>query len=204
MNEPTQRCVKCGDVKPLSEFWRDAAMPNGVKIRCKGCLSAQKAHRRATQPEAVHAVDDAYRRANPGVLQAAKAKYLATDSGQEKHREDARKYRATNPEKVSELNRQYADEVRGIIFARYGTSCACCSSAEDLTIDHVGGGGTRHRREVFNGRDVGGWAFYRELIRLGLPDGYQALCRPCNLSKRDGSRCKLDHSPAGGRRFPCV
>jgi hypothetical protein len=198
VDEPTQRCKKCGKIKPFSEFWRDSNMPGGFKIRCKECLIAQRNQRRAAEPDAVHAREQAYRRANPDVTRAARARYDATDNGQQKHREDSRKYRAAHPEKIREANREYADSIRAQVFAYYGRSCACCRSTDDLTIDHITGGGSSHRRSLFNGQDVGGWAFYCQLVNDGFPLGYQTLCRPCNLSKRDGSWCKLDHSPAGG------
>jgi hypothetical protein len=35
--------------------------------------------------------------------------------------------------------------------------------------------------------------FYRWLVRQGFPDGYQALCNSCNLSKGPSERCSLDH-----------
>jgi len=33
----------------------------------------------------------------------------------------------------------------------------------------------------------------RWLIKNGFPEGFQTLCRPCNGSKGDGDRCKLNH-----------
>ena len=62
----------------------------------------------------------------------------------------------------------------------YGGKCSLCGEThpEFLTIDHINGGGTRHRAEV--GR---GWAFYTHLKRLGWPtDTYRVLCANCNCS----------------------
>jgi len=98
---------------------------------------------------------------------------------------------------------EYRAEVRARVFAHYGTACACCGSTEELTIDHAGGGGTEHREQLFGGSHAGG-PFYRWLVREGFPDGYQALCAPCNNSKGDGRLCLLhgdDGRLAGLRRM---
>jgi len=56
-----------------------------------------------------------------------------------------------------------------------------------LTLDHINGGGIRHRTAIANERGwknkVGGVSFYRHLICLGFPPGYQVLCFNCNYSK---------------------
>jgi hypothetical protein len=66
------------------------------------------------------------------------------------------------------------------MIAAYGGKCECCGEvrAEFLSLDHVGGGGTKDRR------DSGGTAgICRRLKRLGWPrDGFRLLCFNCNLS----------------------
>ena len=60
--------------------------------------------------------------------------------------------------------------------------CVCCSEEhlDFLTIDHIDGGGYKHRKEI---KAVGN-NFYTWLINNGFPDGYQVLCMNCNWSKR--------------------
>jgi len=57
----------------------------------------------------------------------------------------------------------------------YGGICACCQEArpEFLAIDHVNGGGTRHRASS-------GSALYAILKRQGWPKGLRVLCHNCN------------------------
>ena len=86
--------------------------------------------------------------------------------------------------------------LRAQIFGHYGLTCACCGTAERLSIDHVNGDGKRHRREVLGASASCADAFYRWLIRNDFPDGFQTLCCPCNNSKQTGERCRLDHSAA--------
>lgn len=113
----------------------------------------------------------------------------------------SRRYRAADPEAAVRANRKGKRAAwkrdREAVFAHYGTSCACCGDTENLTIDHVNGGGNAHRREL-SGRDAaggGGVLFYRWLVKQGFPAGYQTMCRRCNRSKSDGEHCILRHSP---------
>jgi hypothetical protein len=74
------------------------------------------------------------------------------------------------------------------VLSHYGDVCACCGTADRLTIDHISGDGGEHREQV-----GGGWAIYRWIVANGFPEGFQVLCRPCNSSKHRGSRCRLNH-----------
>lgn len=60
----------------------------------------------------------------------------------------------------------------------------CVAFLSMLTIDHINGGGNKHRESILNSR--GGTSFYRWLKKTGYPSGYQVLCWNCNLSKRYG------------------
>lgn len=81
---------------------------------------------------------------------------------------------------------------RRAIFRHYGRVCACCGTRENLTVDHIDGGGNAHRAEI----GQGGYGFSRWLVVNGFPDGFQILCGPCNESKGDGKSCRLDHAKA--------
>jgi len=67
-----------------------------------------------------------------------------------------------------------------------GERCSCCGETEPifLTIDHIAGGGTKHRKEL----GQNGSAIYLWLKRQGYPSGYRVLCRNCNwgVYKGDG------------------
>jgi hypothetical protein len=77
-------------------------------------------------------------------------------------------------------------EQKAEVLAHYGETCACCGTADDLSFDHIEGGGATHRLT-----DIGSWNMTRWLISNGFPDGYQTLCRPCNASKSCGDSCLL-------------
>jgi hypothetical protein len=65
----------------------------------------------------------------------------------------------------------------------YGHACACCGEdqPEFLTLDHIDGGGTAHRRGLEGNKSALG--VYRDLRKKGFPAGYQTLCWNCNLAK---------------------
>ena len=82
------------------------------------------------------------------------------------------------------------------VFGHYGRACACCRATDELTIDHIGGGGKTHRQRL----RVRSSGFYRWLVRHGFPEGYQTLCRLCNQSKGDGPACRIHSVPPGSQR----
>jgi len=58
--------------------------------------------------------------------------------------------------------------------------CSCCGEfhIEFLSIDHINGGGNKHRKKL----KLSGRQFYRWLIKNNFPEGYRVLCHNCNLS----------------------
>lgn len=157
----------CGLMKPLTEFVRHPNGRDGLASRCRDCRAAYRRHYRETNYE----------------------KYL----------EDKRRYRENNPEAVRATQARWASNLKAKVTARYGprgvAACWCCGTTENLSIDHVNGGGTAHRKELFGPlrHGAGGQNFYLWLVKEGFPEGYQTLCVPCNGSKSTGERCTLQH-----------
>lgn len=59
----------------------------------------------------------------------------------------------------------------------YGNKCSCCGEdkVEFLGIDHVEGGGNKHRKKIGN-------RVHFAVRKEGYPDKYRILCHNCNLS----------------------
>lgn len=82
---------------------------------------------------------------------------------------------------------QYHEMTRNSVFCHYTRSeqpaCSACGIADldVLTIDHIFGGGRRHRHEIRAYQSA--TAFYRWLVRNNFPDGFQVLCQNCNTKK---------------------
>jgi hypothetical protein len=70
--------------------------------------------------------------------------------------------------------------LRREVIEHYGPYCACCDEAnfEFLCLDHIDGGGTRHRKEI------GGTSskLYAQLRKNDYPAGFRILCQNCNQS----------------------
>ncbi len=186
----TKPCITCGETKPLSDFYA------GIN-QCKTCkreyvLAYQKAN-----PEKVREIQRRWREANREAERERTHRNYEAD--REAALERARQYHETNREVILDRQRHHRETIRARVLAHYSPSspprCACpdCNVTENLTIDHVNGGGGEHRAELF-GRDEAGWHFYAWLVAENFPRGYQVLCMPCNSSKFKGERCRLDHA----------
>lgn len=158
----TKRCSQCGDVKPLSQFYRDRTRPDGLCNRCKDCRKGAD-HQR-------------YQDNRDAILARRRAHY------------------EVHGDAVRNAQRRYRNGNREAAFSHYGRACACCGATENLTIDHINGDGSQHRRELYGDSQRGSTRFYIWLIKQGFPPGYQTLCHPCNASKKNSERCRLNHS----------
>jgi hypothetical protein len=80
-------------------------------------------------------------------------------------------------------SRRYNQKLRHDILVHYSgglPACSCCGEKHDefLTIDHINGGGTDHRRMIGGGRLIYNW-----LVKNDFPPGFQVLCMNCNFAK---------------------
>jgi hypothetical protein len=111
----------------------------------------------------------------------------------ESERERKRKFREQHPlqpyytteekaKHIRENNLRYYRKLRhDAIMAYGGYKCACpgCNHTEPefLGIDHIAGGGSKHRKEI------GHHNFYWWLKHNNYPQGFRVLCHNCNLAK---------------------
>jgi hypothetical protein len=77
-------------------------------------------------------------------------------------------------------SKHYRDSLKADVIAGYGGVCKCCGEAEPqfLTIDHVNGGGSAHKKAVGSNQQI-----YSYLRANNYPTGYQLLCSNCNSAK---------------------
>jgi hypothetical protein len=77
--------------------------------------------------------------------------------------------------------RKRRKEIRDEVFAAYGGYiCACCGETNPgfLSLDHIDGGGNKHRRKINRKSGIG---FQYWLKKNSFPLGFQVLCYNCNL-----------------------
>jgi len=89
-------------------------------------------------------------------------------------------WRRKNRERDNQNKINHRRKLRQTIIQAYGGKCACCGEdrIEFLSIDHIGGGGNKHRKSL--GRT--GYHFYYWLKRNNYPKGFRVLCHNCNQS----------------------
>ena len=79
----------------------------------------------------------------------------------------------------------------------YGGKCACCGDKNIifLTVDHINGNGSEHRKSIQSNYKMTGTNFYRWLRKHNYPkDNYQILCFNCNFAKHTLGICPHQHT----------
>lgn len=96
-----------------------------------------------------------------------------------KQKESHHRWHLKNRVRILEKQKEYQLKIKLIVFNHYGRKgiqCACCGEEhiKFLSIDHIEGGGTAHRKKI------GSHYIYFWLIKNGFPDGFRILCHNCN------------------------
>lgn len=90
-------------------------------------------------------------------------------------------WRRGNKKKVLDAQRRYRQKIKLEAFTHYSAGspkCNCCGETNIifLTMDHIDGGGNKHKRKIRARLPV--W-----LRQNNYPEGYQVLCFNCNCGK---------------------
>ncbi len=102
----------------------------------------------------------------------------------------------SDPEKVKKYREREKERVRAqrvSVLTHYCGGlkpfCVCCGESEIkfLCIDHINGGGNKHRREIFGTSRSGNLSIW--LFNNKFPEGYQILCHNCNMAKGAYGEC---------------
>lgn len=104
-------------------------------------------------------------------------------------RKRSKEYRALNKARLSERQKELALQLKRTVFQAYGGPiCSCCGEKEFffLSMDHIEGGGNKHRKSIGRAR------IYRWLKAQNYPSGFQVLCFNCNLAKGFYGHCPHD------------
>ena len=136
-----------------------------------------------------------YRKRHPDRLKISRKRWY-----QKKKKEDPdyfrqilRERRKENPDKFRQYALTARNKLRKEVFAAYGNKCTCCgeTTQEFLTIDHVYGGGKKHRQD-FN---LLGANLYYWLRENNYPQKeFQILCANCNMAKARYGGCPHKNS----------
>ena len=151
-----RRCPKCGSIKPMSEFYKEASRRDGVRYWCKVCERALAKARYEAEPEKYRARQQTYRAANREQIRARQRAFR--DANPEQVRAWRKAHRATDQEKqrawakahpekrcAAQARRRarkngaagYANaELRAARWDYYGGLCYICGG-EAEAMDHV-------------------------------------------------------------------
>ena len=107
----------------------------------------------------------------------------------QKRRDYSKKWRESNRERYRELSNESHRRRRLKTLQAYSgqtPKCSCCGEKEIkfLSIDHINGGGNKHRKSVTKSSGLMGW-----LIKNNYPVGFQVLCHNCNFAKGHYGKC---------------
>lgn len=72
-----KRCKRCGELKPLDDFYANKGGRQGKRPECKVCTLEEKAWRHALNPEAARERTRRWQAENPDRVKAKKAEYAA-------------------------------------------------------------------------------------------------------------------------------
>lgn len=119
---------------------------------------------------------------NKDEINKKRRKYASKPEVRKRIKEQDKKWREKNKDKIKIWNRiykkKYDTKIKEMVFSHYGKKCACCgeSNLSFLSIDHINGNGTKHRIKIKN-------KIYNWLIKNKFPKDYQTLCFNCNWGR---------------------
>lgn len=191
----SKQCNRCGEVKPMQDYPKNAASPDGRYSLCKVC-SSKKAKEYRAQPEVLARektrLAESYKANKDSILERQKARYVANkpaiqarqnrwlNENREHHRQVCRDWAKRNPLKMRAIvakrralilgsgGSYSAADVTALMQAQDGMCNVCRCSLDEYHIDHV-----------------------IPLSRGGINESsnLQLLCPTCNRSKGN----KLPH-----------
>jgi hypothetical protein len=104
-----------------------------------------------------------------------------------KHR-DPLKPKQRSPDHMRLWKPRIRAELKIEVYNALGPYCACCGETEErfLTIDHIEGGGSKHRDLLKRRTEL----LYMSIKKAGFPkDKYRILCMNCNWATKPGKPC---------------
>lgn len=116
-------CIRCGEVKPYSEYYVHKQMSDGYLGRCKDCHKSEMRRNRAENADYYRAYD-AYRFKEQPQVRERHKRYQATEAGIESIRKSTAKFIQENPEKRL-AHRMVQNAVRSGVLKK-PTECPVC------------------------------------------------------------------------------
>ena len=154
-------CPSCKQELPEELFANNKSNKDGLSYYCRQCQNEKSRQWRSLHFDELAAEKREYRKEHP-----------------EKTHEANIKWRTTHRDIANAIHRKNRVNIRKSVFDMYGGKCSCCGESryEFLTLDHVNGGGNKHRK-----KETYQQLLYR-LKREGKSSEYRLLCYNCNCA----------------------
>ena len=166
MTNITKQCSKCKREFPATSeyFQRTKRTKDGLHVWCKPC---KQAYARIQGKK------------NYQTHKNERLAYAKDHYSKERQSEKSKIYYATHKDISDARTKENNRKTRIEAISAYGGKCACCGEEryEFLAIDHIDGGGRKHRASIPGGH------LARWVKRNGYPKGFQILCHNCNMAK---------------------
>ena len=163
------KCRIC-NTELTEENWYPSSCKSGYYL-CKNCY---------------HIKNKKYYLKNKEKINERQRKYVKINLKEirDKNKKYNKIYRKIHHQQLKEKGKKRREHIKKIILDHYSNGTMICKKCgfndiRALTIDHINGGGSSHRREL----RAKGWNFYSKLIKDGYPDDYQVLCMNCQFIK---------------------
>lgn len=157
-------CSACQKELPVTAFGKVRSSKDGLSHYCLSCNRRQAKEWRASHSEQINA--------------KRREKFAQSPEKRAERASRQKRWRSLNPDISNSIHRHNRIAIRKKVFAMYGNKCACCGESryEFLTLDHVNGGGNKHReKETYQ------QLLYR-IARDGISPEYRILCSNCNFA----------------------
>lgn len=175
-------CTKCHEEKSLDNFPRDKAKKDGFYPSCKECYRKRIGSKPRHRYFLIKSEDGFTKECSICKVYKPISEFYTRPPKQHQPRYDYPCKLCVGERgktlKYREKTRERQREIRREVLEHYGSICTCCGEREQkfLCIDHIGGWGNKHRKEVKT-------KIYAWLIKNNYPEGLQVLCHNCNMAK---------------------
>lgn len=175
----TKVCKTCKQEKPLSDFSQYQSKKFSFNPNCKPC-DAKRAREMRADKRARGFCSCGRVKADGDEFKCTWCREWKTRYNKEESRKRVTAWRARTPLAKVRSKQRNKDKKIKVLIAYGGLKCSCdgctVTHLEFLTIDHIEGGGRKHRKEV--NQHVYAW-----LIKNDFPPGFRVLCMNCNFAK---------------------
>ena len=111
-----KKCIKCGEVKPFSEFCKDKTRADGLNNKCKKCVKQYNTENKeyfknyyTENKDKIKGYKKAYDIKNKDRIKEFNKNYYTENK--DKIKECHKKYRIENKDKINEINKKYIDKL---------------------------------------------------------------------------------------------